>query len=337
MRGHHQAAALQMALRSCHFTHQLAAVHDVASPGHRAGDNLRPALLAPQDHPRAHIHVGTRLGNQDGVEPGQAVCPQQSGSGIHLQAAHRLHADIVGEIDAALLHGDAGPGAHRHVLGPVVHHDEGDGGVLLHIELGHPDMHPALDTVPGGTAGDDVELRTLFSDDDIVHVLDQTLLGDIEAGLNRPDRLHSGQRPDEITVFLVQFRPGSVHIRVHIHILPVVVLKPVIFCKRLGDADHFQAVLTDAGVDHRVILLNVGAGTSLAGDVDTGLEHVLLLGLGQLLQVGQVIVWLTQILVEAKIDLFTKSSFFNGRILSSCPQFVRHLTPSSSIVIKAIL
>ena len=190
-------------------------------------------------------------------------------------------------------------------------------------------MHPCVHTVAGGAAGDDVELRALFRNDDVMHILDQALLGNVEAGLNRKSSLHPGQRPDKIAVFLVQLRPGGVHIRIYRHVLPVVVLKPGVFLQRLGDADHLQAVLADAGVDHRVVLLDVGAGPALTGDVYSGLEHVFLFFLGQYFKTGQIIVEFALIFVLAKVYLLAKRGLFIRRTFSPGTQFVRHLSPSS--------
>ena len=144
-------------------------------------------------NPSAHVHLGAGRPDEDAVEACDGALAHEVRRGVHLQALYGLHADVVVQEKPALLDDAHGAGPHHHLFRPVVDHREAQLGVLLDEELRDAHVKTPLEMRRRGAAGDDVELRALLGDDQVVDVLADVLLVQVQTGLHGPDGLAPGR------------------------------------------------------------------------------------------------------------------------------------------------
>ena len=151
-------------------------------------------------------------------------------------------------------------------------HGEGQAPPFLDVKLGHPDVQTGRQMRRRGTPGDDVHLGPFFNDNDVVHILGETVLGDIQTGLHRLGHLDPGLGADEIAFGRSGLGMGRDLVLFRGDMPPQIVVQPPVFGQRLVNPHNLQTVLLGAAVDHAAVHLDKGAGPLAGISADPHLE-----------------------------------------------------------------
>ena len=140
-----------------------------------------------------------------------------------------------------------------------MHHGKTHLGILLDEELRDPHVQSALHMRRCGASGDDMQLRALFGDDDVMHTLVEIGGPQIKAALHREDGLHALLGTDEIACGRRLCHIGRVLVSVRRHQLPPVVLQIVILLQGGSHIHDLHALKERLGHDRRLIHLHISS------------------------------------------------------------------------------
>ena len=156
---------------------------------------------------------------------------------------------------------DRRPGPHLNIFAPVMDHGIGKLGPLFNEKFGKTQMKAGLQMFCSGTSCNDMDIRILLHNDQIMNILGKTVFSDMKAGLKRFFSTHPFFNPYEKTLeWSVNHGPGNL-ILIPVQKAPEKRphLGKLLFS--LGNAHDIHTVHTPAAVENGVILLNKSAGT----------------------------------------------------------------------------
>ena len=165
--------AFQMPAGTCCLSGNMATGDNGPSFGDGTGDQFCAGAFAFKDCPGPEIHIRALWTDDNAAEPGNRILSFEGGCRVHLDLFYRLHADIVGEEDPVLFDNGRTARVDFDVLAPVMDHRETDLGIFTYIEFRDTIMGSAMAYFfSARAAGDNMELSALFSNDDIMDMLD---------------------------------------------------------------------------------------------------------------------------------------------------------------------